>query len=301
MVMDAGGRIWLANIKGLIEIDPEVNYTPPDMRITDILVNGQVKESLNSTGLEGLTLGKSENNLTFRFSRADCGSPESVWMEYRLEGYDKGWRTLQGKGEVSYYDLPPGHYVFKVRRLLDDASMATVEVRITNIPLIIGGISGFIFLVGAFLAYKYRKRLLAGLSAFLKKQGEAQNRGTSEEEQAVQEAEFKRIAVRVRQYMEEEKPYLNVDFKQSDLAAATGYSIYLLSRMFNLYLKTGYYDFVNAYRVEEFKRLVDKGLYNTYTVKTLAEKCGFKSQASFFRTFKKCTGMTPTSYINRAR
>ena len=98
---------------------------------------------------------------------------------------------------------------------------------------------------------------------------------------------------------EKDKPYLNLDLKQSDVASATGYSTQLLSQVFNQYLEVGYYDYVNTYRVGEFKRLVKEGYYGKYTLITLAEMCGFKSQTSFFRTFKKFTGMTPNEYIHQ--
>lgn len=294
MAVDTSGRLWLANVKGLVTIDPSINYTPPGMRITDVLVNGVVKESLNSTGIEPLILEKSENNLTFRFARADCGSLSNVWLEYRLRGYDTSWKTVQGKDEVSYYNLPSGKYLFQVRRMLDDSSLASVEVRISEDLVWLWITSGFTMIIVCAFIYTYRKRSMKKKVAREKVAGTTSGSTVSEDE-------FKAVADKVKSYMEKEKPYLNVDFKQSDLVDATGYSIYLLSRMFNLYLKTGYYDFVNTYRMEEFKRLVDEGAYRTYTLKTLAEKCGFKSQASFFRTFKKGTGMTPNQYINRLK
>ena len=37
--------------------------------------------------------------------------------------------------------------------------------------------------------------------------------------------------------------------------------------------------------------------YSKYTLSALAELCGFSSRASFFRYFKKATGITPSEYI----
>ena len=58
-----------------------------------------------------------------------------------------------------------------------------------------------------------------------------------------------------------------------------------------------YYDYLNDYRIEEFKRLVDKDEYSKYTLTALAELCGFSSRTSFFRYFKKVIGITPNEYI----
>ena len=113
------------------------------------------------------------------------------------------------------------------------------------------------------------------------------------------EAEAQAVITALKRYMDEQEPYLNVDLKQSDVAAAVGYPTYLLSAVFTHHLKMGYYDFVNSYRVERFKRSVAEGLHKKYTLVTLAEKCGFKSKASFFRAFKKFTGSTPSEYIQQ--
>ena len=43
---------------------------------------------------------------------------------------------------------------------------------------------------------------------------------------------------------------------------------------------------------------MNKGEHKTYTLSAMIEKCGFISRASFFRYFKKTTGMTPNEYIN---
>jgi len=49
--------------------------------------------------------------------------------------------------------------------------------------------------------------------------------------------------------------------------------------------------------VKEFKRLVADAESSKYTLSALAEQCGFSSRASFFRSFKKLTGITPNEYI----
>jgi AraC-like DNA-binding protein len=68
--------------------------------------------------------------------------------------------------------------------------------------------------------------------------------------------------------------------------------------VFNLYLKENYYDFINHYRLEEFKRLVDAGAHRRMTLTALSEQCGFK-KSSFFSTFRKVEGMTPAEFMKK--
>ena len=72
---------------------------------------------------------------------------------------------------------------------------------------------------------------------------------------------------------------------------------YTLSYLFNQYLKRNYYDYINDYRIAEFKSLVSKGEHTRYTLNALMELCGFSSRTSFFRYFKKVNGITPSEYI----
>jgi AraC-like DNA-binding protein len=64
----------------------------------------------------------------------------------------------------------------------------------------------------------------------------------------------------------------------------------------NQQLNESYYAYVNHFRLEEFKRLIDEGEYKRYTVTALSERCGFK-RTSFFSTFRKVEGMTPAEYL----
>lgn len=111
--------------------------------------------------------------------------------------------------------------------------------------------------------------------------------------------ECKRLYRLLEQEMKRSKPYRNPNLKVADLAVAIGTTSHALSYLFNQYLEKNYYDYINEYRVGEFKSLILKEEYARYTLTALAELCGFSSRASFFRTFKKLTGITPNEYIKQ--
>ena len=111
--------------------------------------------------------------------------------------------------------------------------------------------------------------------------------------------ECKRLYRLLEQEMKRNKPYRNPNLKVADLAVAIGTTSHSLSYLFNQYLEKNYYDYINEYRVEEFKSLILKDEYAKYTLTAMAEYCGFSSRASFFRTFKKLAGITPNEYIKQ--
>ena len=116
----------------------------------------------------------------------------------------------------------------------------------------------------------------------------------------INEQECAYIVKRMKTYIEKEKIYENPDLKMSDLADHLHLSPSKLSQVFSLYIKANYYDFINRYRLEAFKRLVDQGETERYTLLALSAKCGFK-KSSFFSTFRKVEGMTPTEYLKKMK
>ena len=116
----------------------------------------------------------------------------------------------------------------------------------------------------------------------------------------INEQECADIVKRMKSYIEKEKVYENPDLKMSDLADHLHLSPSRLSQVFSLYIKENYYDFINRYRLEAFKRLIEQGETERYTLLALSAKCGFK-KSSFFSTFRKVEGMTPTEYLKKMK
>lgn len=111
--------------------------------------------------------------------------------------------------------------------------------------------------------------------------------------------ECKRLIKVLDGIMRTSRPYTNPDLKSSELAAMAGTTGHALSFLFNQYMEKSYYDYVNEYRVAEFKRLVKEVDTSKYTLTAMSQKCGFSSRASFFRHFKNITGITPAEYLRQ--
>ena len=97
--------------------------------------------------------------------------------------------------------------------------------------------------------------------------------------------------------MQVEKPYLNPRLTLSDLAERVPTTIHILSKVINEGFEKNFFDFVNSYRVEEFKRRVIMKEYRNQTFLAVALSVGFNSKTAFNRAFKKLTGTTPRAYL----
>lgn len=101
-------------------------------------------------------------------------------------------------------------------------------------------------------------------------------------------------------FMEKQRPYLNSDLTLASLAERLGATPDYLSFILNSKLNRNFFDFINHYRVEEFKRICRKEKNQNLTIMGMAWDAGFNSKPTFNRVFKKTTGVTPGEYVKSA-
>lgn len=106
------------------------------------------------------------------------------------------------------------------------------------------------------------------------------------------------LKISLASLMKKEKPYLNSKLTLQDLAEMLHVNIHTLSRVINEGYQKNFFDFINEYRIDEFKRLVNIDQYKNYTFLAVAMEVGFSSKTTFNRSFKKSTGKTPREFFN---
>lgn len=104
------------------------------------------------------------------------------------------------------------------------------------------------------------------------------------------------IKNRLLALMTSEKPFLGQDLTLQKLAERLNTSTHNLSEVINTKLHLSYYDFINQYRIEEFKNRLADSESERYNLLSIAFDSGFKSKGTFNLIFKKITGMTPSEY-----
>lgn len=102
-------------------------------------------------------------------------------------------------------------------------------------------------------------------------------------------------ALVIREWFENEKPYLSHNFKLTDVAAVVPLNRTYLSRVFNEGLGCSFGDMVREHRIEEACRLlVEKP---AMSIADIAEQCGFASHSTFHRSFVGMRGgLTPGDF-----
>ena len=111
--------------------------------------------------------------------------------------------------------------------------------------------------------------------------------------------ELKDLLAMLETHITTQASFKNPNLRISDLANELGIPSHHISQCLNQVLEKNFFDFINEYRVEAVKQhLIDPG-YRNYTLFAIASEVGFNSHSSFYRVFKKFTGITPKTYIEQ--
>ena len=112
------------------------------------------------------------------------------------------------------------------------------------------------------------------------------------------EEELERRKNQLLQVLKEEKLYRDSSLTIAKLANHLNWPINSLSNVVNESLNTNFNDLINSHRVKAFKERVCESESKKYSIVGLGQEVGFRSKASFYRAFKKETGITPSQFIN---
>lgn len=105
-------------------------------------------------------------------------------------------------------------------------------------------------------------------------------------------AEYRRA---LEEWMASEKPYLNPNFRLTDLRKVLPMNRTYLSQFINAEYDCTFYQFVTNYRIEEAKLQMRQN--PNLKMQQISELCGFSSATVFGRIFARETGLTPTEWI----
>jgi AraC-like DNA-binding protein len=102
----------------------------------------------------------------------------------------------------------------------------------------------------------------------------------------------------LKKAMEEDKLFLDPELNLDKVINYLGIDQKTISYVLNQHLQQSFNTFVNGYRINEVKRRLREQPDERLTLTGIAFECGFNSQATFQRTFKQFTQMTPGAYLS---
>ncbi len=135
------GMLYFGDQSGYYSLSPELltsNPNPPQIVITQFrLQDKQSKaENINQPGSllthsKDIILTHSQNAFSIDFAAIHYSSPENNKHLFMLKNYDNDWRQSGSEHTAYYYNVPPGHYIFRVKAASSDGVWAEKSIEIT--------------------------------------------------------------------------------------------------------------------------------------------------------------------------
>lgn len=119
------GHLWFGTVKGVISYNPEndlADLAEADIHLTGIRLFLEKTDWTWSGAQQSgwyqlpadLVLESDHNHLTFIYEGIHLQSPGNIRYKFMLVGFDSTWQPVTSQTEITYSNLPPGKYVFKV-------------------------------------------------------------------------------------------------------------------------------------------------------------------------------------------
>ena len=99
---------------------------------------------------------------------------------------------------------------------------------------------------------------------------------------------------KLKRIMIEKELFKNPNLKVNDLAKEINVSSHQLSQVLNDNIEKNFTLFVNEYRINEACKILLKN--TNLTIDAVSDEVGFNAKSTFFASFKKIKGMTPSAY-----
>ncbi|RWX00321.1 helix-turn-helix domain-containing protein [Flavobacterium cerinum] len=112
----------------------------------------------------------------------------------------------------------------------------------------------------------------------------------------VSETDLQEIKSSLIQLMENKKPFLDAELSLFKLASQLDVSSHTLSYIINQGCNENFYQFINRYRIEEAKKMIQDPNMKHLSLIGIAFEVGFNSKTVFNTTFKKMTNQTPSEF-----
>ena len=182
-------------------------------------------------------------------------------------GFDSNTTNFDPTAEVWLFPL--------ANKELPQAAINTTSSK--DYYLLIGAVVLLILVAGGWIYWKRRHR-----------------KATPEVEESPSEEATDQLLLRIRQHMDEQRPYLNSELKVRDIANYLGTNSRYISYCIKRVEQCTFSAYINKHRVAYAQQLMRR--HPDIKLTEVYLKSGFANEISFFRTFKTIVGMTPSEW-----
>ncbi len=289
---DQSGYIYFGGIGGFVYFHPgklPQNLYKAPVIISEMSVNGKTF-SLPKNG--SIRLKPDQNHLKFDISILNFIQPDKNQYAYKLAPFDKDWHYAGTHSQAEYYNLPHGSYKFYYKAANNDGvwNEGKIPLNIVIRPrfyqtgwfyVVLSSL--VLLIIGGFMVYKWYLRLDLERKRKLFKYAKSN----------LSKEEADKINNNLINFLNNNEIYIEPDLSIQKLAKLISTKPNYLSQVINQYHGKHFRDFINSYRVEKAKEL----LQNTdLIIEAIAYDTGFNSTSTFYTAFKKETGMTPKKF-----
>ena len=216
---------------------------------------------------------------------------------------DESWQDVGDRQTVSYSSLPSGSYRFMIKAANHDNLWTPAPLQFTlRISPPFWKSLPFIALMIVILA-------LTLIILHFWRIGKAVSKERQKYEKTLLSSEQKDQAIKtIRDHANQSLCFTDPDLTLAKFASLVDLPAHHVSQAINSDLGISFPDFINELRISHAQKLLDEAIENGQAVKfsELCISCGFSSQATFNRVFKKIASATPSDYtivkrINKAK
>lgn len=128
--VDIDGNIWFGTIQGVTRYNPKakpkalvenllhITNVHPELGDIDWQEEGYAEGIGGYFGLpQELKLPYAHNHITFEYNAIDLREPANVRYQWKLDGYNEEWSSVEALSSHSFNNLPPKQYTFHVRSI----------------------------------------------------------------------------------------------------------------------------------------------------------------------------------------
>jgi ligand-binding sensor domain-containing protein/tRNA A-37 threonylcarbamoyl transferase component Bud32 len=122
-ICTGAGKIWFPTKRGAVVMDPKsvkTNRTVPPVVLEQMRVDGKVLYSYPSPRKRRIILPPGIKRVEFKYTGLSYIAPDQVRFKYKLVGFDEEWLEAGTQRQVSYTNIKPGGYTFRIAACNND-------------------------------------------------------------------------------------------------------------------------------------------------------------------------------------